>query len=213
MNIRVKDKVKEKNSFKKLFCIVMGVNVIALVGATPILAEEDNAVQVDTQKAPDPRYNIAAGIGILTIIGLDMRLLIRESQSPWLFSLRYLNTKDDFINEAVAGLPEDASDKLYTKRVGPEVYYLFSPYNNYSFYVGGGLIATTKKLTCHNESDSISNKRLFFGGGLHRQWTSGFGYQFGILLSPNNVSTLKTTFCQNDEGGDFDINISLLFGF
>ena len=53
-------------------------------------------------------------------------MFYHESGVPWLIGLRYLDIKDDFINESAAGLPNDEADKEYTKRVGLCFDYIFN---------------------------------------------------------------------------------------
>ena len=201
-----------KNSFKKLTSLIIVVNVFVVVLTSSVLAEDDNTVTEDKRIIPEEHYKIAVGIGILTVIGLDVRLQTRESHSPWVFGLRYLNIKDNFVNEALVGLPNDTSDKRYTRRFGPEVDYLFKPNNHHSLFIGGGLFTTSKKLECDIESDSATKTGPFLGGGLQGQWSKSFGYQLGILLSPISTS-LKTANCASDEGGESDVNASLFLAF
>lgn len=189
------------------------VILFALTLPAPVIAEDEKVALADTRNLSEDRLNVNLGIGVLTLIGLDLRLLMRKGHSPLAVGVRYLNIKDDFVNESAAGLPNNASDKLYTQRAGLEVNYLFRPQSNHSFYVSGGLFVTTETLKCDTESDSESSAAPFVGGGYQGHWLKGFGYQLGLLFSPFSSTNLKTTNCESQESGDFDVNASLVFSF
>lgn len=192
---------------------VFFVIVIALIASAPVFAEDASPEQENLELPSKGTVTVGMSIGALTIIGVDLRFTMRETQSPWIFGVRYMDVKDDFINEAAYGLPDDKSDKLYTKKIGVFANYLFRPRANHSLYASGAMYSVTKRLVCDSESDSDSTANIYFGGGYQGRWTGGFGYQVGILFSPFNSSTLKTTNCESEENGDIDVNVSLVFGF
>lgn len=152
---------------------------------------------------------IGIEVGALTIIGADLRLSYRETDSPYQFGIRYLNIKDDFINETSVGFPGDESDKVYTRRTGVYVNYLFSN----SFYLAGAFYNTTTELECGPDSDSESKAGIYFGGGLQGRWTDRFGYNVGLLISPMAGSDLNTTNCSSESDADFDVHVSLFYLF
>ena len=160
------------------------------------------------------KYETGMEIGVLIFLGADFRLFYREYDSPWVFGMRYLNIKDDFINESAAGFPNDESDKQYTKRAGIYLDYLFiNRANAGSYYLSGALYQTTKKIECDSESDSDSATSLYFGGGYQGSFGSQFGYKIGVLLSPFVSLEHNTTICSSEESGDFDLDVSLTFKF
>lgn len=154
-------------------------------------------------------YEVGIELGALVIIGTDLRVSYREVGSPYQFGIRYLNIKDDFINESAVDLPNDESDKVYTRRTGFYMNYLFSN----SFYVAGAFYNTTTELECGPESDSESKAGIYFGGGLQGRWTEHFGYNVGVLVSPMAGTDLKTTYCSSESDADFDVHASVFYTF
>lgn len=160
------------------------------------------------------RLETGIEIGVLIFLGADIRFFYRQSDSPWVFGFRYLNIEDDFVNESAVGFPNDESDKLYTKRVGLYTDYLFNNRaDTGSFYASGAIYQTTKKLKCFSETDSDSATSLYFGGGYQGTFGNQIGYKIGVLMSPFVNLDQYTTYCSNEEGGDFDLDVSLTIKF
>jgi len=153
-------------------------------------------------------------IGILIFLGPDIRLFYHQHDTPWVFGFRYLDIKDDFINETAVGFTNDESDKLYTKTVGIYTDYIFNNRaDTGSFYASGALYQTTKKLKCYAETDSDSATSLYVGGGYQRSFRNQFGYKIGVLFSPFVNLEQSTAVCSNEEGGDFDLDVGLTYKF
>jgi hypothetical protein len=152
-------------------------------------------------------------VGALIFLGSDFRFFHRPVNSPWLFGFRILDIEDDFINEAVAGLTSDNTDREFTKRSGPYMNYLFDTVYDGAFYAGGALYRITQKIKCNSGSDSDSETGLYFGGGYRKRSPSGFGYDIGLQLSPFVKLETDTTDCSSSSKGDIDLNASLFFSF
>ena len=171
----------------------------------------ESKTQVDQLEA---NYETGVEIGVLMFLGTDFRLFYRESDSPWVFGFRYLDIKDDFVNEAAVGLPNDESDKQYTKRVGIYLEHLFYPgAEAQSAYLSGALYKTTIKIECYSESDNDSATSLYFGGGYRGSFGRKFGYKIGLMISPFVNLEQETTYCSQEGDGDIDLDVSLTFKF
>ena len=165
-------------------------------------------------KQTENKTGIAIEIGVLVFLGPDFRVSYHQLETPFIFGIRYMDIKDDFINESAAGFPSDESDKVYTKRTGFFLDYLFNTLpNTASYYVSGALYKTTEKLECYPESDTDSATSLYFGGGYRGYFRNQFGYKIGLLMSPFVNLKQTTSYCSNDESGDFDIDVSLTYTF
>ena len=165
-------------------------------------------------KQIENKTGIAVEIGVLVFLGPDVRVSYHQPETPFIFGFRYLDIKDDFINESAAGFPSDESDKMYTKRTGFYLDYLFNSLpNTASYYVSGALYKTTEKLKCYSESDTDSATSLYFGGGYRGYFSNQFGYKIGLLMSPFVNLKQTTSYCSNDESGDIDIDVSLTYTF
>ena len=198
-----------------LFRYLLPLTVIVLVIFSSAAMADDFQSEpkhhVDQQSA---RNETGIEIGILIILGADVRFFYRQSDSPWVVGFRYLDIKDDFVNEYAADLPNDESDKMYTKRAGIYADYIFnSRTGSGSFYASSAMFQTTKKLECYSETDSDSATSLYFGGGYQGTFKGQFGYKAGILFSPFVNLEQDTGECSNDEGGDFDLDVGLTFTF
>jgi len=178
------------------------------------LADDSRSESTDQDKQHTDTSEIGIGIGILIFLGPDFRIFYRQSDSPWVFGLRYLDYEDDFVNESAAGLPGDESDREYTKRFGIYVDYLFTTQpDEGSFYLTGALFKTTKTIECFSESDSDSGTGPYFGGGYRGSFGEHFGYNIGLLLSPFVKLEQTTSDCSSESDADFDLNVDLIFKF
>jgi len=153
-------------------------------------------------------------LGVLIILGPDIRLFYQQQKSLWVFGIRYLDIKDDFVNESVVGFPDDKSDKLFTKTVGIYTDYVFNNQaNSGSFYASGALYQTTKKLKCDSITDSDAATALYFGGGYQGTFSSHVGFKIGLLFSPFVNLKQNTDVCSNEESGDIDVDVGLTYKF
>lgn len=152
-------------------------------------------------------------IGALIIIGADFRVFYRKLDSPWLFGFRYLDTEDDFVNEAAVGFPNDESDRQLTTTSGIYLNYLFDHLEDNSFYLSGALNKTTVELRCGSDTDSDSATGLYFGGGYRRFWGDHFGFKIGLLVSPFADLELNTSTCSSTSNSDIDLDTSLVIKF
>jgi hypothetical protein len=178
------------------------------------VADDSLPESINHDKQHAGKSEIGIGVGALVFLGADFRILYRKSDSPWVFGIRYIDIKDDFVNESYVGLPNDESDKEYTRRIGVYSDYLFNKRpNTGSFYLSGALYRTTIKIECGSESDSDSATSLYFGGGYKGSFTDNLEYSVGILVSPFSSSELSTSTCSSSSSGDFDLNLSLILKF
>ncbi|MGB5965655.1 MAG: hypothetical protein WBF77_09030 [Sulfurimonadaceae bacterium] len=190
------------------------IAIILLLSFSHAVADEylPDSINHDKEYADKPEIGIE--IGALIFIGLDFRVYYRKSDSPWVFGVRYLDIEDDFMNESVAGLPEEESDKEYTKRYGIYFDYLFNRQTNTgSFYLTGALYKTTQTIECYSESGSDSAIGPYFGGGYRGSFGDHFGYDIGLHLSPFVKLEPTTSNCSSKSDGDFDANLGLIIKF
>jgi len=94
------------------------VVTILLLCFSHAIANDSLSGPTGQDKQHEDTSEIGIGVGILIFLGPDFRIFYRQSDSPWVFGLRYLDINDDFMNESAVGLPADESDKEYTKRFG-----------------------------------------------------------------------------------------------
>jgi hypothetical protein len=177
------------------------------------IADDSQSKLLNHEKQTTDNSETGIEIGAFLILGSDFRIFHRKAESPWLFGFRYLDIKDDFINESAAGFPNDGSDKEYTKKTGLYFNYLFNHLDDGSFYLSGALYNSVLKIECEPESDSESSTSIYFGGGYQGRWRNGFGYKIGMLMSPFVNFKLDTSTCSIESNGDFDLNASLTFVF
>lgn len=195
-------------------CLQPLIAIILLLCFSHAVADDSLSESMNHDKQHADTSEIGIGIGALIFIGADFRIFYRKSDSPWVIGIRYLDIEDDFMNESEAGLPDEGSDKAYTKRFGIYFDYLFnSEANAGSFYLSGALYRTTKTIKCYDESDSDSATSPFFGGGYRGSFGDHFGYNIGLLLSPFSNFELTTSTCSSKESGDFDLTADLIFKF
>jgi len=192
----------------EIYLLFLGYFFTPLVYATEDSSKSNNLEIRNTQA-----IEIGIEIGALTLLGTDVRLFFRQADSPWLIGYRFLDIEDDFINEAVVGLPGDDSDKEFTKRSGPYVNYLFNETGNGSFYITGALYQVKTTVVCTLGEDSDSATSIYLGGGYRKKWNSNLGYNIGLLLSPTTNLSVDSNDCSSESEGDFDLNASLIFAF
>ena len=176
----------------------------------------DNSLSESNTQIDQPKSNYETGveIGVLIFLGPDFRLFYRESDSPWVFGFRFIDIEDDFVNESAVGLPNDESDRQYTKTVGIYLEHLFNNGTKaQSAYLSGALYKTTIKIECYSETDSDSATSLYFGGGYRGSFGRQFGYKIGLLFSPFVNLEQETTYCSQEGDGDIDLDVSLTFKF
>ena len=184
------------------------------------IADDSLSESINHEKQSEDSSETGIEIGVLVTLGSDFRVFHRKSDSPWLFGVRYLDIKDDFMNESAVGLPSDESDKYYTKTSGLYFNYLFNHryLDDGSYYLSGAIYNTTRKLECDSlsgssESDSESATSVYFGGGYQGRWGNGLGYKIGLLVSPFVNFELNTSTCSEVDESDIDLNLSLIFAF
>lgn len=202
---------------RKIFsnrCLQPWVVVMLMLCFSHATADDSLSETSDQDKQHAEKPEIGIGVGILIFLGPDFRIFYRQSDSPWVFGLRYLDYEDDFVNESAAGLPGDESDREYTKRFGIYVDYLFNTQADAgSFYLTGALYKTTKTLECFSETDSDSGTGPYFGGGYRGSFGDHFGYNVGLLFSPFVKLEATTTDCSSETNIDTDLNVDLIFKF
>jgi hypothetical protein len=190
------------------------VAIMMIISFASARAEDTQSESINQDKNDADKSEIGIELGALIFLGPDLRLFYRKAESPWLYGIRYLNIKDDFVNESAVGLPGDESDQEYTTRVGVYVDYLFSDQpDTGSFYASGALYKTTIKIECYSVSDSDSATGLYIGGGYRGSFGDNFGYNIGLLLSPFVNLEQTTPYCSQTSSGDFDLNLSLSIKF
>lgn len=194
-------------------CLMLLITLIMAISFTCAIADDYQSIINKQNKQSSGDFQAGIEVGVLTILGIDLRLFFREAESPWIYGLRYLDIEDDFVNEAAVDLPNDESDRSYTVRSGLFANYLFHPLEEKSFFLSGALYSTTLKIECNSQSDSSSFVSIYLGGGFQRQWKSGFGYRVGVLLSPFVTTKLETPECSSESNGDIDLDVSLTYIF
>lgn len=194
-------------------CLLLLTTVVMAISYSGAIAEEDQSELTNNQNQSIHTSETGVEIGALFLIGVDLRIFYRKMGSPWLYGFRYLDIKDDFINESYAGLPNDESDKEYTNRVGFYFNYLFNHSYDKSFYLGGAIYNSMNKIECASESDSDSTLGIYFGGGYRGRLGKSLGYKLGMLLSPFVSHDLNTSICSSESDMDIDVNASLVFTF
>lgn len=188
---------------------IMLIICFASVRAEDVQSEAENQDKIDTDKS-----EIGIAVGVLVFLGPDFRIYYHQSESPWVFGVRYLDIDDDFVNESAVGLPGDESDRRYTKRSGVYVDYLFSDKpDTGSFYATGALYNTTVTIECNSVSDSDSATSLYIGGGYRGSFGKNFGYNIGLQFSPFVSMDLTTPYCSETTDGDIDLNVDLIIKF
>jgi len=175
------------------------VVTILLLCFSHAIANDSLSEPMDQDKQHADTSEIGIGIGVLIFLGPDFRIFYRQTDSPWVFGIRYLDIEDDFVNESAVGLPGDESDREYTKRAGIYFDYLFTTQADAgSLYLTGALYKTTKTLECLSESDSDSATGPYFGGGYRGSFGEHFGYNIGLLFSPFAKLEATTTDCSSE---------------
>jgi len=183
--------------------------IFATARADDASSESINQDTIDTDRA-----EMGIEIGALIFLGPDFRIYYHQSDSPWVFGIRYLDIEDDFVNESAVGLPGDESDREYTKRSGVYVDYLFSDQpDTGSFYATGALYKTTITIECNSVSDSDSATSLYIGGGYRGSFGKNFGYNLGLQFSPFVSMEQTTPYCSQTSDGDIDLNVDLIIKF
>ena len=182
--------------------------------STPLVyAAETSSKSNDLEIPNSEDLEIGIEIGVLTLLGSDFRFFIRQTDSPWVIGYRFLDIEDDFINEGAVGLSDDDSDREFTKRTGPYVAYLFNEASSESYYISAAFYDVETRVKCSLGEDSDSTTSLYFGGGFQKKWSSGLGYNIGLLLSPTADLSVDANNCSSEGEGDFDLNASLFFTF
>ncbi len=189
--------------------------LMLLLSSLHMTANDSSTDLTEETEEHTARSEIGIEVGALIFLGADFRAYYRQLDSPWAVGIRYLNIEDDFVNESAAGLPEEGSDREYTKRFGIYVDYLFDKQpDTGSFYLTGSLYKTTKTIECFSESASDSAIGPYIGGGYRGSFGEHFGYDIGLHLSPFvKLNTATTSGCSSESNGDFDINAGLILKF
>lgn len=196
-----------------LYRVCLIAVLIYFFPAKAVLAAITEPLSTNTENNPQSELGFGVEIGALSFLGTDLRLTYHQPDTPWSYGLRYLNIKDNFINEAQVGLPGDASDKIYTIRSGVFLNYNVGMVGTNTFYLSGALYQVTEKIICGGESASDSGSGIYFGAGFNKRWPGGFGYNLGLLITPMVQLSETTPNCSNDTGGDIDINASVTYTF
>ena len=152
-------------------------------------------------------------IGVLTFIGTDLRIYHREPNSRLLLGIRYINFEEDFINEAIVGLPNEPSDRMRTSRTGVYTDYLLNDDYYNSFFASIAILQTAKELECNYETSASSATGLYFGGGYRGNFSNHFGYTIGMLISPFVNIDMRTATCESNDDGDFDLHFGITYKF
>jgi hypothetical protein len=76
-------------------------------------------------------------IGAFIFAGSGFLVFYRLKDSYWMIGYRLLEAEDDFVDEAVSGLPGDNSDTETLSKSGPFLRYLFDPERPNTYYVSG----------------------------------------------------------------------------
>ena len=190
------------------------ISLVLLLSCLNATATDSLSESINHDKEHADKFEIGLEVGALVFIGLDFRVYYRRVESPWVFGIRYLDIDDDFINESEAGLPEEESDREYTKRYGISFDYLFNTQTNAdSFYLTGAIYKTTLTIKCNAESDSDSAIGPYFGGGYRGSFGDHFGYDVGLHISPFVTLTPTTSSCSSESNSDFDVNLGLIVKF
>jgi len=180
----------------------------SIVHAADSSPESDNLKPWATQD-----YEIGIEIGVLSFLGPDVRLFIRQAESPWLIGFRYLDIEDDFLNESAVGLPDDSSDKEFTERSGFFLSYLFDETGSASYYLSGAIYRIKTTVECPLGKDSDSATGAYFGGGYRKKWSPNLGYNIGLMISPGSDISVNSEDCSSESDGEIDLNASLIFAF
>ncbi len=152
-------------------------------------------------------------VGALVVLGADFQIYYRREGEPLLFGFRYLETEDDFVNEAYLGLPGDDSDKEFITRSGPFIRYLFSPEANESYYLSAALFKTTEKIECGAVSNEDSATSPYFGGGYMGWADQTVSYNIGFMLAPSANLEVDAGGCESESDGGFDLSLGLALNF
>ncbi|MGD8350899.1 MAG: hypothetical protein PVI79_16760 [Gammaproteobacteria bacterium] len=189
---------------------------LLLVFSALIEASEIPALASSTE--PFPEQQAAPGVsrsgelgievGALTLVGTDLHLFYRLTDSPWMVGFRYLDYEDDFISNDY-----DDTDRETQTVAGPFVRYLFEPGRARTWYVAGSVYRVTQKIECRGISDEDEANGLFFGGGLMGRRDRLISYNLGMMFSPGMSLNTDNGDCASETSGGVDAVLSIMFVF
>ncbi|MEM7565377.1 MAG: hypothetical protein AAF353_20430 [Pseudomonadota bacterium] len=152
-------------------------------------------------------------VGALILLGTDIQLYYRREGNPLILGYRYLETEDDFVDEAAFGFPSDNSDKEFITRTGPFFRYLVSPNQRESYYFSAALFKTTEKVECGAFTDEDSATSPYIGGGYMGWLDQSVSYNIGFLFAPGEKLEVNAGGCESESSGNFDLSLGLALNF
>ena len=151
-------------------------------------------------------FSAALGIFNLARQGSDIQLNYRAEWSHWLYSLRYMQFEDLFI-DPYSG---HEHSKTWNSLIGPGVNYLFSNESWHSAYIGISLlnwVRTETPILVPAPSMTASRWDPYFGGGYRGRFGSNGYYNTGIFIAPTAKMTTQTVISSEEQSGNFDIQL------
>jgi hypothetical protein len=141
------------------------------------------------------------GLGALSLGGyLDLQFLHQfDSNSPWLFGLRYLSGTERFDDPFTGNALSDDKHTVY----GASVFYLFNNQRSDSLYLGAGIyrnsLSVTSLVTGETSSDSVIAP--FIGGGYIGRLGNRYYYNIGVMIGLGRAVKSKTSVTEDEETG------------
>ncbi len=147
-------------------------------------------------------------VGVFMFQGVDVQLSVRPEQSRWQYSLRAVRYTEEWETASGTSLSETT-----TTKVGPQLNYLFSPEARGSWYLGVSLLKWTQRESSPRTGTSGKDETTapFFGGGYSGRLGTRMFYNFGILLSPAELSTETADSAEQSTGADVQLQLGLAF--
>ena len=153
-------------------------------------------------------FGVALGVFNLARQGADLQLNYREEQSRWLYSLRYMQYEELFIDPFTGNEHSKTRESL----IGPGVSYLFRNTSRHSAYIGVSFLKWTRTETpilLPAPSMTASRWDPYFGGGYRGRFGSNGYYNAGMFLAPTANMTTQTAISSTDQSGNFDIQLQI----
>ena len=157
-------------------------------------------------------FDVAVGIFVLADQGADIQMNFRAEQSHWLYSLRYMQYEDTFVDPYSGNEHSKTKDSL----LGPGVSYLFRNEARHSAYIGISLLKWTRTETPvlvtgppNMTAMTASSWDPYFGGGYRGRFASHGYYNAGIFLAPSAKMNTQTAISSEEQSGNFDIQLQI----
>lgn len=189
--------------------LLLAFSALALAADLPTLA-------LSAETGPEERQSLEISrggefgieVGALTLVGTDLHLFYRLTDSPWMVGFRYLDYEDDFML-----YDYDDTDRETQTVTGPFVRYLFEPGRARTWYLAGSIYRVTQKILCRGISDEDSASGLFFGGGLMGRRDRFASYNIGLMFAPGMSLNTDNGDCSSETDGGIDSVLSIMFVF